>query len=105
VGAKNNTEKYYSAFDCFVFPSVFEGFGMVALEAQVNGLNCFCSDCLSNELKITDKLNFLSLESGAEVWADEILSQRYDCEERKIIEIPKEYDICAQRRNIMEILR
>ena len=42
-------EKYYSAFDLFVFPSVFEGLGIAAVEAQANGLKCLISKKAMNE--------------------------------------------------------
>ena len=37
-------EKFYSAFDIFMFPSKFEGLGTAVVEAQVNGLRCIASE-------------------------------------------------------------
>lgn len=36
--------KLYSAFDCFVFPTLAEGFGIVLIEALLMGLSVLCSD-------------------------------------------------------------
>ncbi len=104
AGTSGETEKYYSAFDCFVFPSVFEGFGMAALEAEAAGLPCFCSDSLSPELRVADSLVFLPLQRGAEHWARAIL--RADCGgDRAAREFPEEFNIKAQRKKMLEILQ
>lgn len=44
VGSTDNAASYLSALDLFAFPSSFEGFGMAALEAQLNGLPCVVSE-------------------------------------------------------------
>lgn len=41
-------EKAYSAIDLLLVPSKFEGLGMVAIEAQCNGLQVICSDGVPN---------------------------------------------------------
>lgn len=51
IEPQRDIEQYYSAFDFFVFPSTNEGFGIVAIEAQINGLNVFASKTLSSELR------------------------------------------------------
>lgn len=72
AGTSNETEKYYPAFDVFLFPSTFEGFGMAALEAQSCGVACVYSDSLSPLLNVTGKNRILSLKESATVWANEI---------------------------------
>lgn len=37
-------ERYYAAADAFVFPTTYDAFGMVVLEAMASGLAVFCSD-------------------------------------------------------------
>lgn len=52
----DNTEKpslYYNMMDCFIYPSLYEGFGLTALEAQVNGLKCVVSNEVPDEVCIT----------------------------------------------------
>lgn len=38
-------ERYYAAADAFVFPTTYDAFGMVLLEAMASGLAVFSSDC------------------------------------------------------------
>lgn len=43
LGQRNDVEKLYSVFDVFCLPSLYEGFGMVLVEAQSNGLAAIVS--------------------------------------------------------------
>ena len=69
IGNKKNVEDFYNAMDLFVFPSLYEGLGMVLIEAQINGLNCLTSkDAVPNEVNITNHVKFISLEAGIKTW-------------------------------------
>jgi len=56
-----------------IFPSLFEGFGIVLIEAQAMGVYCFASDSIPLE---TDAglIEYLCLSDGAKNWADHILN-------------------------------
>ncbi len=43
-GFRKDLNKCYSALDLFAFPSIYEGLGMVAVEAQVAGLDVIASE-------------------------------------------------------------
>lgn len=42
------------AMDLFIFPSRFEGLGIVAVESQANGVPTVCADTIVEEVNITD---------------------------------------------------
>lgn len=73
VGSKANVNDYLSASDAFLFPSLFEGLGIVAVEAQCSGLPTFASDRVPKEAKRTDLLQFIPLDNGAKAWSERIV--------------------------------
>lgn len=62
--------------DILVMPSRFEGLGLVAIEAQVAGLFSLVSDQVPKKVKISDYIEFLSINdlSDVNVWRDKIES-------------------------------
>ena len=58
-----NTEDYYSAMDCFVLPSKFEGFPLTSVEAQANGLPCVFANTISQDVKLSDEVDFISIDT------------------------------------------
>lgn len=71
TGEKHNTPAYLSAFDVFVMPSIHEGLGITAIEAQANGLDCVISDTIPEEVDVTGIIR-LPLSQLYENWADSI---------------------------------
>ena len=66
----SDVNKYLMAMDLFIFPSLFEGFGMVSLEAQATGLNVIQSDKVPSETILTECVQSVSLLESPSVWAD-----------------------------------
>ncbi len=77
VGRREDMPALYWAMDCFVLPSLFEGLGIVLVEAQAAGLCCFASAHVIPSMVQCSKesLYFLSLDAPVENWAEEILKQ------------------------------
>lgn len=75
LGTMNDCAPYYQAMDAFALPSLYEGLGMVAIEAQAAGLPCFLSDRVPKETAITDSVYTLSLEQTLDEWAEFILEK------------------------------
>ncbi len=76
LGMRSDVPDLMQAMDCFLFPSQFEGLGIVAIEAQTAGLRCYLSDIIPEEVKVTDLVNFISLNESPKTWADKILENR-----------------------------
>lgn len=72
LGQKQNVNEFYNAMDIFVFPSLYEGLGMVAIEAQTNGLPVIASSYVPKIAKVTDNMFFLDLESDIGDWLNKI---------------------------------
>lgn len=71
IGAVNNVEDYMQAMDVFAFPTLFEGLGIVVVEAQAVGLKCICSTGVPKEAKLTDNVEYIELEKGK--WVEAML--------------------------------
>lgn len=74
TGSVQNVEDYLQAMDVFVVPSLYEGLGIVAIEAQSTGLPIVASTCFPIGVAITDNLVFLDLSEGKEKWVDKVIS-------------------------------
>lgn len=72
-GTSCHIEQLLCAMDVFIFPSRFEGFGIVAIEAQAAGLPVLCSENIPREAIATTLATQLKLSAGAEIWAETAL--------------------------------
>lgn len=72
LGEHDNVADYLQAMDCFIFPTVYEGLGIVAIEAQAASLITVVSDAVPEEAKITELCYTIPLSDNAESWAKQI---------------------------------
>ena len=70
LGSRSDVPNLLQTADCFLFPSVWEGFGMVAVEAQAAGVPCICSMGIPKSVSVVpDLCHFVSTEN-IQQWAD-----------------------------------
>lgn len=74
TGVREDVPALLQAMDVFVFPSLYEGLGIAAVEAQAAGLPCVVSDRVSPECKKTELVTFISFQAPAEEWAEQVLA-------------------------------
>lgn len=75
TGNVDNVQDYYQAMDCFLLPSLYEGFPFVTVEAQAAGLPCVISTGVPTDVMISSNIFRLDL-SDPQAWVKTILSLR-----------------------------
>lgn len=76
VGFVSDVWNYFKCFDIFVFPSLYEGFGMALLEAQAAGVLCLSSDQVPKNTDMNLGLvKYISLNQK-EDWVNEIINRK-----------------------------
>lgn len=98
LGIRSDVPLIINAFDTFLFPSLYEGLGIVVIEAQAAGLTCVCSDTVPREVDVGLGLTkFLNLNQPLDVWVTTILenlyNKKYDWETRRKTLKKKGYDV------------
>ena len=73
LGVRSDVSEILQAMDVFLFPSIFEALPVTLIEAQAAGLKTIVSDTITEEVKISDLVEFVSLNKEAEVWAKKVL--------------------------------
>lgn len=72
VGLRSDVYKMMSAFDVFLFPSLYEGLPVTLVEAQTAGLHVVCSDSITKEVCVTNLVELQSLNELADAWANSV---------------------------------
>ncbi|UPM54166.1 glycosyltransferase family 1 protein [Gottfriedia acidiceleris] len=81
VGVREDIPTLLHSMDLFVFPSLYEGLGLVLLEAQASGISCIVSEAIQPEADLNISLvKQLLLCEGPETWANTILMNSWNKE-------------------------
>jgi len=73
TGVRSDIPDLLQAMDVFVFPSLYEGFGIVVVEAQAAGLHCIVADTVPKEAFVTSLIESIPLTEKEEIWAERVL--------------------------------
>lgn len=97
IGAFNDVENLYCAFDAFILPSLHEGLGIVAIEAQASGLSCILSENVPKDADV--KINqcyFMTItDDNVSNWIYKIENIRNTC---NITNRKDSYDLIRQTK-------
>ncbi len=103
TGVREDVSALLQAMDLFVFPSIYEGLGIVLVEAQTAGLPCIVSDTIPSEVQLTDLVAFEKLSSSADDWARTILKKKNTMRIDRHEEIASHgFDISAEAAKLQE---
>lgn len=85
LGLRNDVPQLMRGLmDHFLFPSRFEGLGLVLIEAQAAGLPCLFSSVVPQEVDVVPRLlQRLSLTDSPGLWAERLLSQQMASPDRE----------------------
>lgn len=73
AGVRSDVPDILQAMDVFVFPSIYEGFGIAILEAQAAGLPCVMSAQIPDDAIVTDLTTRVDLSRPVSVWAEKMM--------------------------------
>lgn len=74
TGERDEIATSVGAMDLFVFPSLYEGLGIVVLEAQAAGVRTLASEGIPAEADVVEGMvRRMPLEAGVDAWAHEVL--------------------------------
>ena len=104
LGARDDVPELMKAMDLFLFPSRFEGLGLVLIEAQAVGMPIIASkDVIPYTVKMTNNFYFQSLEDDINEWAKKVMENmnKEKQSEINISELQKNsYDIKIEVKKI-----
>lgn len=103
MGQQKHVEAFLDSADIFLFPSLYEGFGLAALEAQAAGLECYVSDRVP-QMVDCGKCHFLSLDLSARGWAEHIIADveagtKTELDEEKL----RQFDLSTMAARLTEL--
>ena len=105
LGRRNDVESLMCGMDLLLQPSLFEGLGIVLIEAQATGLPVVSTaEVVPVEAKATSIISFINLKEPATKWAStcvELLSRK---NERACASIPEHFKIDFEAKRLENIL-
>ena len=73
LGQRNDVNRLYQAMDVFLFPSLYEGLGLVLIETQCSGCYCVASSEVPTIANLNKSIKFIPLKVNETEWAKEVI--------------------------------
>lgn len=98
LGQREDANELYQVFDVFLLPSLYEGLGIVLIEAQCAGCYCIASNEVPRTAKITQNLEFLALENNEKEWYELVKENKLNSKRNNYVSDIKKsgYDIAEE---------
>jgi glycosyltransferase involved in cell wall biosynthesis len=103
AGSKPDASMFYSAFDVFLLPSLFEGLPFSGVEVQTTGIPCIFSTGSNQQLIFRNNAELLPLSEGPSKWSDEI--ENIAKANGEYIKGKNQFNIVEQSQSIVEIYK
>ena len=104
TGKREDVHKFYSAFDIFAFPSLYEGFPIVLVEAQCSGVNIIMNETIDPTTQIVGEL-CTAMPLDKDKWVNYIEKVPSNDKQRQLNEHLKRFDIEENVQNLKEIYK
>ena len=99
LGQRDDVNELYQLMDVFVFPSIYEGLGMVAIESQFCGIKTIVSDKVPRDIEISNYIDFCGLDN-IELWIESI--NKKENNKKMYINKCEKYDILKNADKLVE---
>lgn len=73
LGIRDDVHALLNVMDAFVFPSKYEGLPFTLIETQCNGLPAVSSDIVTPQVRVSNCLTFIPLDSSDAMWAEKAI--------------------------------
>ena len=103
LGLRDDVNCWMQAMDVFLFPSKWEGFGMVLIEAQASNLPVIASTEVPTVTRVTNFIRYIDLKSNVNDWNDAILELHDNERFQEIDDRVIEYDIDRNIQKVIEL--
>ena len=105
MGLRKDIPDIMNLFDLFLFPSLYEGLGIVGIEAQAAGLPCIFSDTIPMNAIVTDNVTRISLNAPIVEWVNTIQKYKKTFCRRDQSDCVKKsrYDIITETRKLEQL--
>lgn len=106
-GEQKRVVSFLMGMDYFIFPTVYEGLGIVAIEAQATGLPVIVSDAVPEETRVTNHFYSIGLHKKPSEWAEQIASLKMNEDRESALEevIDCGYEIRYAAKDLLNFYR
>ena len=85
LGNRSDISRILKIMDVFLFPSLYEGFPLSLIEAQMSGVKCIVSKNINQSVIVNNNVFQLELDEDINKWCYKIMDTDIQKEDCKII--------------------